>query len=376
MSEEQTIVIDNGSGMVKAGIAGEECPRSVFPAIVGYPKHDSAMTGVNQSSFYLGEEAMAKKGVLNIKYPIEHGIVKDWDDMQRVWEYTFTNMLRVKPEEATGVMLTEAPQNPAENRETMCQIMFEYFRVKNIHIAIQAVMSLYAAGRTTGLVVDSGDGVSHTIPVYEGYMIKHAVNKMSIAGRQLTEFMQKLMIEQGEEMTSASEFQIVRDIKEEHCYVALDYEAEMEQAQKSSENDATYVMPDKRVLKIPGTVRMKCPELLFNPDLQGLTCNSIQKLTYTSIDSSDVDIRSDISKNIILSGGSTLYKGLADRLHKELVSMCPTGAQIKIIASADRKYAVWRGASTLASLSTFSEMWLSAYDYAESGPDLIAKRFN
>ena len=127
--EAATVVIDNGSGMVKAGIAGEECPRSVFPAIVGYPKHDSAMTGVNQSSHYLGEEAMTKKGILDIKYPIEHGIVKDWDDMQRVWEYTFTNMLRVKPDDMTGVVLTEAPMNPKENRETMCQIMFEYFRV-------------------------------------------------------------------------------------------------------------------------------------------------------------------------------------------------------------------------------------------------------
>ena len=238
-------------------------------------------------------------------------------------------------------------------------------------------MSLYAAGRTTGLVVDSGDGVTHTIPVYEGYMLKHAIRKMTIAGRMLTEYMQKLMLECGEEMTSASEFQLVREIKEEHCYVAQEYDSEMDQATKSSEKDATYTMPDKRVVKVPATIRMKCPELLFKPDLYGQTCESIQKLTYTSIDKSDVDVRGDLTKNIILSGGSTMYAGLADRLHKELTGLLPSGSMIKIIASADRKYAVWRGASTLASLSTFSSMWLNKSDYEERGDtDVISKKFS
>merc|ERR1712157_237532 len=235
-----TVVIDNGSGMVKAGFAGEETPRAVFPAIVGRPKNASAMQGVQQKDCYIGEEANQKRGILNLNYPIAAGIVESWDDMEKVWNHTLYNELRVTPSELTGVLLTEAPRNPKANREKMVGIMFETFEVQNTYVAIQAVMSLYAAGRTTGLVVDSGDGVSHTVPVFEGFSVPHAVERMEIAGRQLTEFMQKLMIEQGEEMTSASEFQIVRDIKEEHCYVALDYESEMEQAQKSSENDATY----------------------------------------------------------------------------------------------------------------------------------------
>ena len=181
-----TVVIDNGSGMVKAGFAGEEQPRCVFPAIVGRPKHASAMQGVAQKEEYIGEEANQKRGILELNYPVAAGIVECWEDMEKVWNHTFFNELRCNPSECGGVLLTEAPRNPKANREKMVEIMFETFDVPNAYIAIQAVMSLYAAGRTTGLVVDSGDGVSHTVPVFEGFSIPHAVEKMEIAGRTLT----------------------------------------------------------------------------------------------------------------------------------------------------------------------------------------------
>jgi actin-related protein len=223
MEEAQTVVIDNGSGMVKAGFAGEEGPRCVFPAIVGRPKNQSAMMGVNQKTFYIGDEASQKRGVLELKYPISAGLVEDWDDMEKVWNHTFYNELRVTPSECNGVLLTEAPRNPKANREKMIQLMFETFEVKNCYVAIQAVMSLYAAGRTTGLVVDSGDGVTHTVPVFEGFSLPHAVEKMNIAGRVLTNYLQKLLLENGYSMTSSAELEIVKDIKEKLCYVASKY---------------------------------------------------------------------------------------------------------------------------------------------------------
>ena len=237
MTELQTVIIDNGSGMVKAGFAGEDAPRAVFPSIVGRPKNASTMQGVNQKSEYIGDEAMQKKGILNLSYPISAGIVDTWEDMEKVWHHCFYNELRVAPEECEGVLLTEAPRNPKANREKMTTIMFETFQVKNMYVAIQAVMSLYAAGRTTGLVCDSGDGVTHTVPVFEGFSIPHAVEKMEIAGRLLTVYMQKLLLERGESLTSSAELEIVRDIKEKLCYVAQNYEEESQQAQNSSEND-------------------------------------------------------------------------------------------------------------------------------------------
>jgi len=360
----QSVVIDNGSGMVKAGFAGEETPRCVFPSIVGRPKNASIMQGVTQKDCYIGEEANQKRGILELNYPIAAGIVESWDDMEKVWNHTFYNELRVNPSECTGVLLTEAPRNPKQNREKMVQIMFDTFEVQGCYVAIQAVMSLYAAGRTTGLVVDSGDGVSHTVPVYEGFSVPHAVEKMEIAGRVLSLYLQKLLIESiAESFTSSAEMEIVKAIKEDLCFVASKYDEEHSQAQNSSENDKPYTLPDKRVINIAGTVRMKCPELLFKPALNGMSCKSIHELAWQSVQASDIDIRKDLCKNMILSGGTTMYQGLPDRLKDEIVALAPAGSEIKVIAAADRKFAVWKGASTFCSLSTFAASWITKDDY-------------
>merc|ERR1719162_1271675 len=167
----------------------------------------------------MGEEALAKKGVLSISYPVEHGVVKDWSDMEKVWHYTFFDALRVNPEEHT-VLVTEAPMNPKKNRERMIEMLFEKFSVPAAYVVIQAVMSLYSTGRTTGCVVDSGDGVTHVVPVYEGYCLPHAIQRLDLAGRDLSEYMVKILTERGCAMVSSSEKELVRDMKETCCYVA------------------------------------------------------------------------------------------------------------------------------------------------------------
>lgn len=374
--ENTVVVLDNGSGMMKAGFAGEEAPQCVFPAIVGRPKTQSAMLGTNQKQEYIGDEAAQKRGILNLAYPIAAGVVESWEDMEKVWHHTFYNELRVSPNEIKGVLLTEAPRQPKANREKMVQIMFETFEVQNIYVAIQAVMSLYSAGRTTGLVTDSGDGVTHTVPVFEGFSLPHAVERMEIAGRVLTTYLQKLLLESGHNFTSAAELEIVREIKEELCYVAQDYAAEKEQCSKNAEQDKQYTLPDKAVITVPGSVRIGAPELIYQPNLNGMSCKSVDALAWASVSASDIDVRRELCKNIIMSGGSTMYEGMADRLKQELVNRAPSGAEIRVVAAADRKYAVWKGGSTLASLSTFESSWVTKEDYEEHGAAVIHRKCN
>ncbi|KAG8564871.1 hypothetical protein GDO81_012609 [Engystomops pustulosus] len=300
------LVVDNGSGMCKAGFAGDDAPRAVFPSIVGRPRHQGVMVGMGQKDSYVGDEAQSKRGILTLKYPIEHGIVTNWDDMEKIWHHTFYNELRVAPEEHP-VLLTEAPLNPKANRE------------------------------------------------------------------KLTDYLMKILTERGYSFTTTAEREIVRDIKEKLCYVALDFEQEMATAASSSSLEKSYELPDGQVITI-GNERFRCPEALFQPSFLGMESCGIHETTFNSIMKCDVDIRKDLYANTVLSGGTTMYPGIADRMQKEITALAPSTMKIKIIAPPERKYSVWIGGSILASLSTFQQMWISKQEYDESGPSIVHRK--
>ena len=241
---------------------------------------DAKGSDTERNDSNVGYEAQAKCDALNLRYPVERGVVTNWDDMEAVWGYVFRDELRAAPEEH-AVLLTEAPLNPKADREKMTEIMFETFNAPILYVAIQAVLALYTSGRTTGLVLDSGDGVTHAVPIYEGHPLPQATVGLDLAGRDLTDHLMEVMNERGYVFDDIADREVVREIKEKLAYVALDFEQEMATAAQSSALEKSYELPGGQVITI-GNERFRCPEALFQPAAIGMECAGIHEAIFDS----------------------------------------------------------------------------------------------
>lgn len=333
------------------------------------------MAGALEGDVFIGPQAQQYRGLFKINYPLEHGIVTDWDDMERIWQYVYTEGLRTVSEDHP-VLLTEPPLNPRENRDTAAQILFETFNVPALYTSVQAVLSLYASGKTTGLVLDSGDGVSHAVPVFQGFAIPNSIRRIDVAGRDVTEHFQQLLRKSGRIFHTSAEKETVKNIKEATGYVALDPAKEEKDWSGSSRSEGKsidYALPDGQKLRV-GAERFRAPEILFNPEIIGLEYPGVHQIVVEAIHRTDMDLRKALYGNIVLSGGSTLTKGFGNRLLHEVQRLAVKDMRIKILAPPERIYTTWTGGSILAGLSTFKKMWVEKDEWQEN-PDIIHTKF-
>ncbi|OHT17602.1 actin [Tritrichomonas foetus] len=364
---QQTIVIDNGSGFTKVGFAGCEEPRSIFPSIIGTPNSTQLMVGGQNKDFFVGYEAVAKKDLLILRQPLDNGIVTNWDDIERIWYHCFYDELHIVPDDF-NVLITEKPLNQRSHREKLMQVMFETFKVKSFYTGIQAVLALFSLGKTTGVVWDAGEGVSHTVSIYEGYGLPHAITRSTISGTDLTNYCQKLFLQAGapkESLDAAA----VSMLKETVCHVALDFQAAIQEDTKP----VPVNLPDGTLIQA-GLEHLRVPEVLFNPSLIDAKCVSIHQGIFNSIDNCQPDMRKELYANIILAGGTTMFHGLPERIEKEVVALAQPSMKVKVIATPGRKNSVWLGGSILASLEAFPQMCISQAEYREEGSQIVHRK--
>ncbi|KAJ9089075.1 centractin- actin- protein of the dynactin complex, variant 2 [Entomophthora muscae] len=254
-------------------------------------------------------------------------------------------------------------------REQVAQIFFETFNVPSFLTSTQAVLSLYASGRTTGIVLDCGDGVTHAVPIYEGFSMPNAVRRVDIAGRDVTEYLQSLLRKSGYNFHTTAEKEIVRLIKEKTSYVSL---SPSKEAKENSGKTADFLLPDGQIIKL-GSERFRAPEILFNPEIYGMEYPGLPQVIVDSISKTDLDLRASLYKNVVLSGGSTLFKGFGDRMLQDLRRLAPKDLKIVITAPPERKFSTWIGGSILASLTTFKKMMISLDEYRDD-PKVLHRR--
>ncbi|TWW78397.1 Actin-related protein 2-A [Takifugu flavidus] len=423
----KVVVCDNGTGFVKCGYAGSNFPEHIFPALVGRPiiRSTAKVGNIEIKDLMVGDEASELRSMLEVNYPMENGIVRNWDDMKHLWDYTFGPEKLNIDSRNCKILLTEPPMNPTKNREKIIEVMFETYQFAGVYIAIQAVLTLYAQGLLTGVVVDSGDGVTHICPVYEGFSLPHLTRRLDIAGRDITRYLIKLLLLRGYAFNHSADFETVRMMKEKLCYVGYNIEQEQKLALETTVlvesytvnvdkrtlgspqrgdvvnlnsccssatlgdlhfvvNSSGDTLPDGRVIKVGGE-RFEAPEALFQPHLINVEGVGVAELLFNTIQAADIDTRAEFYKHIVLSGGSTMYPGLPSRLERELKQLYLERVlkgdvdklskfKIRIEDPPRRKHMVFLGGAVLADIMKDKDnFWLTREEYQEKGVRVLEK---
>lgn len=378
MDFQDVIVLDNGSGYLKAGFAGEDAPRAVLPCCVATPLVDDSnredeapVPEVVQkiSQCFYGDKALLQDNATLIR-PIRRGQMDlssaSKDALESLWEHTFRNVL--KAEEELPVLIADSMplgQSSYESRKWMAEVLFEKLKVKSLAIFNTAVLSLFSTGLTRGLVVESGEGLTQAVPVFEGFAIPHAIFKMEVAGQEITSEVQRMMVKQlGADL--AGNARNMQSLKEKVCCVALSAHHAARGVEEADEESRSFELPDGNIIQVPREVRLGAAEVLWTQP------QSMQKICMDAISTCDLDFRQDLVRSIVVAGGTSLLPGLSQRLRSEMVELLPDDLtrQVNVTADSQRRHAAWIGGSMFASLSTFDQVAITKQEYEEGRADL------
>jgi len=392
MDEQDVVVMDCGSGYLKVGFSGEDAPRAVLPSAmatttVDESRDDDAQTSdssaAKKSQVFYGEEALTQTNA-TVTRPVQRGEIQlsqsEKDALESLWEHTFRNVLGVEQEELPVLLADTMPlgQSSYASRQWVAEVMFEKMKVKSLAIFNTAALSLFSTGRTRGLVVESGEGLTQAVPVFEGYAIPHAIFKMKVAGHDITTRVQAMMADELGE-TSHTSYRVMQALKEKVCAAAAS--SPIPTGPDNSDEEArSFELPDGKIIQVSQKVRLGAPEVLFGGGLFGPTGEiSMQKICMDAINTCDLDFRQDLVKSVVVAGGTSMLPNLSHRLRSELTSLLPAelARTVDVVSDSQRRYAAWIGGSMFASLSTFDQVAITKQEYEEGKADvrnLVARK--
>jgi actin beta/gamma 1 len=353
-------VLDIGSQTIKCGFSRDASPRASIPTIVGRRPAQKP-----SDPLFPAEEAFAQEGLVIRQSPVERSLITNWNHLEVLLRHVFSKTLASESSEFPLVVTSHL--YPQMNREKMTQIIFEKFNVPSFYIVEQATVALYASDLSTGIVLTSGHGACHTVPVFEGHTLGFAMQHTDIAGYDISNYVRKLLGESGgvAEPYSKAMNQDIENIKKMACVSSLE-----PSANQLTHAEIPYILYDGSIVKDIGPILRRCAEPFFNPQIIDIETESIQQSIATSAIKCHPDIRSDLLANIVLAGGNTLFQGLAERLETELKSVLHPSASFRVHAPSDRLHSSWKGAAKLANRPEFPSIAISKEEYEEYGPDI------
>ncbi|KAJ5070684.1 actin epsilon 1 [Anaeramoeba ignava] len=369
--EKNKIIIDIGSEFVKAGFSGEEKPEFFFQSKIGKIETNSIMDELNSKKFFKNNLIENKEENIIWENVVERGHVINWDNWEQMISYIFYSEFKVDPLEYP-VLVPETMLGTRNFREKSSQILFETFNVPKMSIMIQSVLSLISYQKTTGFVIEIGGGVTYAVPIYENYVLPHAVLRLDIAGYDLTRNLRDILIKDGKIESNEITFEEARNIKEKFCYVSFDPQEDLQALNQPNSFSRDITLDNGRTFSIDQQ-RFLSVEPLFDPSLIGMNSVGLSHLCSNSILKCDQEIQKDLFKNIVLAGGSSVLDGVETRLIKDLTFL-HSDQEIKIFSNPQRDFSCWIGGSIFCSLPNTDFYWATEEEYQESGPSLLMRK--
>ncbi|MBY8983050.1 MAG: zinc ribbon domain-containing protein [Candidatus Lokiarchaeota archaeon] len=312
------IIIDIGSAYVKVGFAGEINPRFIFPCITGTEKYHSVMVDVDARNVYVGQDAMKMRGVLKIAHPIQRGAIVDWDSYYQILNHILYTLLRIQNPLDYPIIYIENTFQPKDIKEYIARVFFETHQINNLIMVPSPILSCFSVGLTSGLVIESGDGITWIVPIINGQIISQAVQRLNLAGMDVSNNLKALLMREGINISSSAVDEIIKEIKEKNCYFILD----PDKPSKGGEN-IMYPMPDGSTVKIPDHILYSATEVLFQPSMIGSNSPGIQHAIITCLQNVSQEYWADLLSHVVLSGGNLSHSGFEERLKAELTILLP-----------------------------------------------------